>query len=305
MPKFLPDWENSNIDDLKSFSVINVIAMDLDGTLLKSNSPNIWENILKLISILSKSKFKLQIIIATGRTFFGAKKTIESLYSKKDLPIILYNGALVIRNNDFKILYQKTIDKNALERIIDLTLKFNISVFAYFFLDDNNKFFSEINSGEYVLGWTKGYRPSHEFNKMEVIWDVSERHLKTDSSAILISINNETKENISNILELLNSIENISITFSGVEYIEIRPLNSDKSKALDFVSKLLNVKKDNILAIGDNDNDSEMLKWAAIGVAVNTGTKKALESSNFICKHDVASGVLELIRLIKHSKRYF
>lgn len=305
MPKSLPNWENPNVDDLEVFSKIRIIAVDLDGTLIKTSNPNVWQNILWHMTNLAKGKLKLNIIIATGRTFYGARNTIDSLYNKKPLPIILYNGSLVIRNNDFKILYKKTIDINTLYQIINYSKSFLVSIFSYFYIDSDNSLFNDLNNQEYVLGWTNGTKIDQEFNKMDVLWEFDNKYLQNEPSAILISVNQENQIRVKELIEFLHTLSSISVTSSGLSYIEIRPTNSDKAKALSYVSDLLEIENQNVLAIGDNDNDSEMLAWAGIGVAINTATEKAQSVSDYICKHNVASGVLELLRLIKNSKRYF
>jgi 5-amino-6-(5-phospho-D-ribitylamino)uracil phosphatase len=303
MPRKLPNWEDVNIDILKPFSLIEMVAVDLDGTLLNKNNPQVWDNILLLIETMRLKRQRFEIIIATGRTLFGAKDTITRLYGKKDLPIILYNGSVIVRSEDFRILYKRTISKYILISILEKLDKYNVSTFAYFYLDITENLFDN-TSKEYVLGWCKGERMEIEFNKMKIQWDADDEYLRFDPSAILIDISNETEGNIKQIQQLIGNFTEISATSSGFNYIEIRPLNSDKAKALEFVSSFLKISKQHILAIGDNDNDSEMLEWAGIGVCMSKATTKAINACQFQCTHDVASGVLEVLRVIKSSKRY-
>jgi Cof subfamily protein (haloacid dehalogenase superfamily) len=305
MPEIFPSWDHSDINNLKPFANIKVITVDLDGTLIKTSKPNIWDNILWLTRSLNRSKSKVQIIIATGRTFTGARNTIESLYHKKKLPIILYNGSLVISNNNYEILYKKGIPNSTLELILKELLSFQINVFAYFYIDGSTNLFTHLNSNEYVLGWGNGLQVEYEFNKMPVTWNIKDHHLINEASAILIDISNESKENVLKMVNYLNSLDEIDTTSSGFAYIEIRPKGSDKAKSLKFVADLLGINREDIVAIGDNNNDAEMLQWAGIGIAVSNATEKAIAASNYKSNHDVGSGVLEVLRIIKHSKRYF
>ena len=52
------------------------------------------------------------------------------------------------------------------------------------------------------------------------------------------------------------------------EYLNISPLHINKNEALNFLATHLEIAKKDMLAIGDNVNDLEMVKEAGIGVAV-------------------------------------
>lgn len=304
MPESLPTWENADVDSLKPFSLIRIVTVDLDGTLIQLHQPNIWDNISWLTKSLNRVSSKVHLIIATGRTLAGAKKTIESLYGTKNLPIILYNGSLIIQNNSFEIYYKKTIPVVDLRYIIEFSEKYDIVILAYFYIDNDINLFTNQNTNEYVLGWTRGVMMETEFNGMTVIWEKKDYHLLNDPSAILIEISKESQENVSTLIQILLTVEGIDITSSGSRYIEIRPKGSNKAEALKHVSQLLDVQQFEIAAVGDNNNDAEMLGWAGIGLSVGNATQTALDQSKFKCNYDMASGVLEFLRLIKQSKRY-
>ena len=97
----------------------------------------------------------------------------------------------------------------------------------------------------------------------------------------------------------------MSFTCSGASYIEIRPENSNKGAALEYVTKAQNLSKEEVLAIGDNDNDSELLVWAGIGVAISNASEAAIASSDYICRRGVAEGAIEVLRVVKEARRFF
>lgn len=63
-----------------------------------------------------------------------------------------------------------------------------------------------------------------------------------------------------------------SVIDKEYEYLDISPLNVTKGSALTVLSDYLNLRKENILSIGDNLNDIDMFKSSQISVAVRKFT---------------------------------
>jgi Cof subfamily protein (haloacid dehalogenase superfamily) len=304
MSKGLRDIAQAGLSHLQSFSRIKMIAVDLDGTMSGSAILEIWENIIWLIKRLNHGRNKTSLIIATGRTLTGAKPAIRLLYHTRDLPIILYNGSLVINNNTYEVLYQKTIPNLVLAEIAALSDLFAVNVFAYYYVGKEKNLFDTVDSLEYVLGFGRDRSLVTEFNQMPIIWEFDASYLVNAPSAILIDIRNIIPGDKERILERLAVMPEISVTSSGLAYVEIRPAGSNKAEALRFVADNLKLSATDFAAIGDNNNDVEMLSWVGTGIAVSNGTDSAINAAKYVCSHNVASGVIEVLRLIKQSKRY-
>lgn len=97
----------------------------------------------------------------------------------------------------------------------------------------------------------------------------------------------------------------MDLTSSGGSFLELRPRGSSKAAALSFVTTRLGLSRKKVLAIGDNDNDAEMLNWAGIGVAVAAASRGAVASADYVCHYGVARGVVEILRLIRSARRYY
>ena len=126
----LPD-DNSPIEKLKPFSEIRLIIADLDGTLLNPEDTNIWDNFNK--QIRSNNYYKVKFTIATGRTFRGVKQYLKKLNLSKNLPIILYNGSLVVFPDSNKLLFKKSIPSNTLDKIIEKFRNEPVRLLAYIY----------------------------------------------------------------------------------------------------------------------------------------------------------------------------
>ena len=99
--------------------------------------------------------------------------------------------------------------------------------------------------------------------------------------------------------EYLNKCELISSTCSGSDFWEIKAGGVHKGTIFDFLNC-----SGKCVAIGDNDNDVELLRNADIGVVVANGSKAAKDAAQYQCRKDGTLGVLEVVEIIKEAKRY-
>ena len=280
-------------------SLIKLIVMDLDGTVLDYKDDHA-EEIIALSRICSDlSKYNVLSMVATGRTLEGSKYIIDKLIGKTSVPIITYNGSLVVHNKNKLTLDQKFIEHSSIKEILSICKEYVDLKALFYYFEDNT-----VSYDEYVTGWTKGECTETEFNKQIVKWVDSIFDLIVNNklpSAILIDISNS--HNKEYIINATKQVKNISVTSSGNKYIEIRPKNSDKGNALQIVSEHLNLDRNEILAIGDNNNDVEMLTYSGIGVCMADASDAAKLSSNFITSSGAFEGVLEVLRLVKEINR--
>ena len=293
MPKPLPNYEEFDLESRRPFSEIRLVALDLDGTLLESNESKLPKKVLELARSLKSGKYGVRITIATGRTLTGARPLLDTLPILSDTPVILYNGSLLLKRK-YNVLCRKSIPAVSLQRIIELSSRFKVKVIAYFC-----EWLGEDGPKEYALGWSSLDRPKLEHNKMPVKWlDWDKIESTITPSAIVIHTAGQIKT-ISSISSELSKIQDISYTHGGIAYIEVRPKNSNKGIALEYAAKSLKLDRKQVLAIGDNDNDAEMLSWAGIGVVVDSASDLARKSSDYIAHGGIIDGAIEVLNLVR------
>ena len=74
------------------------------------------------------------------------------------------------------------------------------------------------------------------------------------------------------------------------EYLDIMPVNVNKDSALQILGNYLNIKTDEMLTIGDNLNDFDMVKNAGVGVAVANAYDELKAVANFTTTNPVEKG---------------
>lgn len=91
--------------------------------------------------------------------------------------------------------------------------------------------------------------------------------------------------------ELLAAHDNIAITSSAASNIEVNHINAQKGIAVSKCADMLNIPLDNVMAIGDNNNDVSMLKVAGISYAMQNGSAEVKHLARYIAAPNDQDGV--------------
>lgn len=301
MPNFLPTYSD-DIDALIPFSKAKLVAADIDGTLYPS------ELTIKAQSLIrSLKRWGVRFTLATGRTFIGVKSIASQLDIASGTPLIIYNGAVVVNFPSGELIHKIEIPPTLVGSILEASKRLSCEVFSYNYTDNFSENALTTEKREFTQGWRFGRLtsppPEKEFNGNTIDWQSRISRKLTPATAVLISA--KTKAIQESIISNLNTIDGLSITKSGGRFLEIRPKDANKATGLSVAARLLKIDAAAVLAIGDNDNDSEMLKWAGIGVAMANCSETALNSSDFICRHKVFEGAVELLEVVRQANHFF
>lgn len=74
------------------------------------------------------------------------------------------------------------------------------------------------------------------------------------------------------------------------EYLDITSSNTSKGNALNLLREYLRLSQDEVMAIGDNINDKDMLQNAGIGVAVANASEQLKQIASYITTSPVEDG---------------
>ena len=86
--------------------------------------------------------------------------------------------------------------------------------------------------------------------------------------------------------------EEISIEYF---YTEISAENVDKWNAIEILAEKMNIKTDEIMAIGDNINDKKMIEKAGMGVVMKGSTQEVIDVSNYTTESNSEDGVAQAL----------
>lgn len=285
-----------------------LIAIDLDGTLLNSFGEISTKNKEKLVEAHEKGA---EVVLASGRT------TESILNFATELGICNYlisgNGAIVYDIKKQKILTNKFMKKNRLLEVIKTCEESGIYYNIYTeeavitkSLKYNTLFYSKENEK----------KSDDKKTKIEIIEDIYkyvEEREKCDYTKVTICA--ESFEMFSNVIEKLKEIKNVEVldvsrmTKKIIKcgddeikleyfYTEISNENVNKWTAIEYLMKILNIDKKNVIAIGDNINDKEMLLHAEVGVATGNSNPEIKKIAKLVVADNNSDGVSEAVEKI-------
>ena len=83
-------------------------------------------------------------------------------------------------------------------------------------------------------------------------------------------------------------------------YTEISAQNVDKWNAIEFLKEKMQIKTEEIVAIGDNINDKKMIENAGLGIAMGESTPVIKEVANQITDSNIDDGVAKALEKLLH-----
>lgn len=278
-----------------------LVAIDLDGTLL--NSYGIIEEETKKSIKMAKEK-GCEIIIASGRPIDSIKAIAKEINSEKYF--IAGNGAIIYDVKKDEIIYEKFMSKQKVLEIIKLCEQNSIAYNVY-----TEKTILSTALKYNVLYYHKENLKKGESKKTNItIVENMYKYIENseDEKFLKITICDDTKIIFNSIIRKLKQIEGIEVLDvlhmsrktikQGTEeipieyfYTEISLKNVDKWNAIEYLIEKINIKKENVIAIGDNVNDKEMIKRSGLGIAMKGSTPIVTKIADYITEGNNENGV--------------
>lgn len=267
--------------------MVRLIGLDLDGTTL-GNDRQISKRTEK--ALREASEKGIEIVIATGRSFYSLPKCICELDFIKY--IISSNGGEVRLLSNQKLLKQSLIPRTAVEKIYNELQNENVMI--ELFID--GKPYIERGDYEKILDGKIPYRNMNYVEKTRTpVEDILKKMLDEKENLENINMffhNLEEKQRLKNIL---GKIEEINITSSIYENLEIGGINSSKSEGLNFICDKLGISKSEVMAFGDGLNDIDMIRFAGIGVSMDNANDDVKDIADLIAPKNNLDGVAKVI----------
>ena len=88
---------------------------------------------------------------------------------------------------------------------------------------------------------------------------------------------------------------NVEITNSIGNNLEIGAKGCSKGEALEFLAGLLGINMSEVMCLGDNDNDRDMIRRSGIGIAVKNADEKLKNSAGYIVSSNNEDGFAEAV----------
>lgn len=268
-------------------SKIKMIGLDLDGTLLNSK---------KELTEYSKEVLRKAIdqgvivLVATGRPFTGIPEELRQFPGMRYA--LTSNGARIVDTKENRLLIEKLLPREDAIRALKVFRKYDTMQEIYY----DGQGYADADK---ILHIDRYHHNPHMWpyvrNSRKTVPDILDmaEHTPQDMDKIQgLFANMEEREacwkELENdpALELVGSLKyNIEINTAGV----------NKGKGLVKLGELLGIRREEIMACGDGDNDIAMLKEVGFGVAMANAEEAVLKVADYITRSNDEDGVAKAI----------
>jgi len=275
-----------------------IICIDIDGTLLNTKH-KITQRTKEII--LQAHKLGVHIVISTGRMYTDAEYYSKLIGVKS--PVIASNGAYIKEKDNNHVIFKDVFGESLSLELLEIFRKHHIKpyfctphkfyygniMFKIFYLATkilgvrSNKL-----DMEYVFSWNQWQEILHKEKDNIVKGEIIYRDV-----ALIDELRKELKEFTQ--LEIVDSSRhNIEITRKGVS----------KGKAVAILASFYELKREEIITIGDSENDLSMIEYAGLGIAMGNASDMVKGKADYITDSNDNEGVANAINKFVLGNRF-
>lgn len=269
---------------------IKLLALDLDGTTLKSN--NTLSDTVKN-SIETAIKSGVEVVAASGRPYGSMP---ESILSIEGINYTISSNGASIQDKSGKRIHTSLLSEGDVLRLLEITEPHDLIFEAFIdgltytdrrYVEDPLKY----GCSEAYIDYVKA---SHGYidDMRKFIYE----HRRELDSIEYVCTEKNLRESVRKTIEA--EIEGFYITSSSENFVEFMDKNATKGNAVKWLCDNLNIDIKHTSACGNADNDADMIAQAGLGVAVKNATNLCLDCADLVVPSNNDDGVASLVEFI-------
>lgn len=270
---------------------IKCIALDLDRTTLNSDGYMSQANRDALEAAIDAG---IHIVVASGRSLDSLPEDILSIEGIRYA--ITSNGAAVYDIRSGECLRQYKLTADSVRAILRYTEKEEVSFEAFI----NGKPYAEARYVSDPVRFGAAPRAISYIQRTRTPVEDMKKFILDHSSELesidVVVKGEELKERLWKTLK--NYVADVYITSSVPQLLEISYRESGKDSGAKFLLDRLGLKREELAAFGDGDNDAGLLAFAGAGFAVANASEACRKAADQIVPSNDADGVAQGIRMI-------
>ncbi len=256
-----------------------LLVLDVDGTLLNEAK----EITKRTLSTLRKAQqMGLRIVLASGRPTYGLMPLAKALELGNYGGFILsYNGCQIVDAQNGRILFERRINPEMIPYIEKKARKKGFALFTY----HDDTVLTDTPNNEHILSEAR-------LNNLRVIEEVEfstaidfapcKCMLVSDDEEALMDLEKYWKKRLDGTLDAFRS---------EPYFLEVVPYSIDKANTLGVLLEYLNLKRDEVIAIGDGVCDVTMIQQAGMGIAMGHSLDSVKACADYVTVSNEEDGV--------------
>lgn len=267
---------------------IELIAIDLDGTLLRDDKSLMDENVQAIHEAIEQG---VRVVICTGRTLPSIEYILEKLPDGHgDEYLILQNGAVIHQLPSLDIIHETILTQADRQLIYDTFMSLRrpqVQLVGFdadsLYLIDDKVANETVDNDAKILSTPISYTQFDEVLALDTLY----KFLAFGEV-----------EHIDHLLDNLPAsiYDQVHVVRSLPVAIEFIPKAANKANGLTALLKELEINPENVMAIGDELNDLEMIDMVGLGVVMDNGHPEVKAVADYVTLINEEAGVAHAIR---------
>jgi Cof subfamily protein (haloacid dehalogenase superfamily) len=275
--------------------VIRLIGIDVDGTLLDSRGHLPDANRDAIFEAVASG---IHVALVTGRSYPFARPVADTL--PESVTLIVSSGA-VERAMDGTVLARRLLDRRIAQNVLDATRPFRDHAALIFDRDESNQIVFE------TMNWEHPGRKNYWLRNSHLIGQTVPLEAALTEDPVEVMFNGAAVA-MRSLTESLKR-EARGFTVSLTEYVprdfslvDVTAPNATKGHALAWRAEQLGLTRAQVMAVGDNFNDVEMLEYAGTPVLMANAVEGLKRPGWHVTGHQDEDGLAQAIRELALSR---
>ncbi len=257
-----------------------MLVLDLDDTLLTDDYKISERNKSCLIQAQEQG---IYVVLASGRPTQAMLQYAKELeLAKFGSYIISYNGAIISDTKNNMVIFEQTLTKEEIHELHDYSKDNQLDILTYKdnqIVSDTESEFIDVERDLTGLAINKVNCFKTEMNQNAV------KCILLDNPIRLKGFEAKLKK----------AKQHLSVSISKPFFLEVMPKGIDKAASIKRLANKLNIKQEEIIAVGNAGNDLTMVEYAGLGVWVDNVTPELRDRADTIVASNNDDGVAEVV----------
>ncbi len=261
---------------------VKAICCDIDGTLLRDDKSLSEENIYWIKKAVKEKEISFTLV--SGRMYNGVKPFYEPLGVTG--PVSCYNGG-TLYDSDGNVITEHRMSHEIALKLLDIYHKTGVGLILF---NDKNWYLEKLDDFMYP-------NKKKMYLSECVVGNFDELLEQFDTNKVLFM--SPRQEDLNRVDKLVKEAGLYGTYLTGYRIkpcLELIPCNVNKGLAIDALADYFKIPHANIMALGDDANDIEMLTKAGISVAMQNAVPQAKETARYITDTNNNDGVAKAIK---------
>ncbi len=245
-----------------------LLACDIDDTLVRFPNPP-SHRVQR--AIRDARDAGVMVVLISGRAFPRARPLAELL--DLDAPIVCNHGGSIRDPKTGRVLLRRTMPRELVLPIVDWLRDWNVHLFLF----DSDHIYRDGSAEEIVPDFYIYTEESHSTFARDL------RPLVPEHTEIVLCTSPDTGY-LGRVFTATRERfgQEVRVLFTHPFGVDILPQEATKAQALVWLTARLGISRKEVMAVGNGENDVDMLAWAGLGVAMGDGTPRAKAAADVI-----------------------